>query len=90
VATPIITSDETVLRSWERDGFTLMAHRLPDHDSRPGENDVTVTLVPVDPTRHERARIYPGVVQGEYLAIADDEIERLAKAWDQPIGTVAE
>jgi hypothetical protein len=69
----------------ERDGFTLTAYVVPDHDYRPGEDDeIYPRLTREDrsgegPEGHAFGRRFHGVAQGDLYYVEKGEIDRLRK-----------
>jgi hypothetical protein len=78
-----LTDDAAKIDTVERDGFTLTAYLVPDHDYRPGEDDdIYPRLTPEDrsgegPEGYAFGRRFHGVVQGDLYYVEQGEIDRL-------------
>jgi hypothetical protein len=78
-----LTDEARKIDAAERDGFTLTAFVVPDHDYRPGEDDdIYPRLTPEDrsgegPEGYAFGRRFRGVVQGDLYYVEQGEIDRL-------------
>lgn len=76
-------TDARKIDAAERDGFTLTAYVVPDHDYRPGEDDdIYPRLTHEDrsgdgPEGYAFGRRFHGVVQGDLYHVEQEEIDRL-------------
>jgi hypothetical protein len=81
-----LTDDARTIDAAERDGFTLNAYVVPDHDYRPGEDDeIYPRLTPEDrsgdgPEGYAFGRRFHGVAQGDLHYVEQGEIDRLREA----------